>query len=95
VRANLRRHPLFPREGPEIVALGGVEINLGTRHASVDGRDIPLTPKEFKLLHYLLMNPNVTVPHSKILQTIWGPDYGNDVEYLHVFHQSPAKEDRV
>jgi two-component system, OmpR family, KDP operon response regulator KdpE len=85
VRANLRRQPLSTRECAQIVSLGGIEINLGSRHASANGRDIPLTPKEFELLQYLFMNPNVAIPHSKILHAIWGPDYEDDVEYLHVF----------
>ena len=30
-------------------------------------------------------HPNVTIPHTKLLQSVWGPDYGNEVEYLRVF----------
>jgi two-component system KDP operon response regulator KdpE len=32
----------------------------------------------------LISNPNVAIPHGKILQAVWGPDYGNEAEYLHV-----------
>jgi len=85
IRANLRRLPVSPQEGPQIVMLDGIEINLGTRHVSVHGRDIRFTPKEFEVLHYLMSNPNVAIPHGKILQAVWGPDYGHEVEYLHVF----------
>jgi two-component system KDP operon response regulator KdpE len=85
IRANLRRVPLSPQEGPQVVTFDGIEVNLGTRHVSANGRDIRLTPKEFDVLHYLLKNPNVAIPHGKILQAVWGPDYGNEVEYLHVF----------
>jgi two-component system, OmpR family, KDP operon response regulator KdpE len=85
IRANLRRQPLSPQEGPQVVNFEGVEVNLGTRHVSVNGKDIRLTPKEFAVLHYLIANPNVAIPHGKILQAVWGPDYGNEVEYLHVF----------
>jgi two-component system KDP operon response regulator KdpE len=46
---------------------------------------VRLTPKEFELLHYLIMNANKPVPHRKLLQTLWGPDYGEEVEYLRVF----------
>jgi len=84
VRANLRRLPLSPQEGPIIVAFDGIEVNLGSHHVSVEGRDIRLTPKQFEVLRYLITNPNVAIPHSKILQAIWGPDYGDQVEYLHV-----------
>ena len=53
---------------------------------------IKLTPKEFELLHYLASNPNVAIPHGKLLQAIWGPDYGNEVEYLHVFMNQIRKK---
>jgi two-component system, OmpR family, KDP operon response regulator KdpE len=84
VGANLRRVPLSPREGPIIVAFDRIEVNLGSRHVSVEGRDVRLTPKQFEVLRYLITNPNVAIPHGKILQAIWGPDYGDQVEYLHV-----------
>jgi len=84
IRANLRRIPLSPREGSAIVAFDGIEVDLGSRHVSVDKQDVRLTPKQFEVLHYLIANPNVAIPHGKILQAVWGPDYGNEAEYLHV-----------
>jgi two-component system KDP operon response regulator KdpE len=84
VRANLRRVPLSPYEGPLVLAFDEIELNLGSRHALVEGRDIRLTPKQFDVLRYLVANPNVAIPHRKMLQAIWGPDYGDEVEYLHV-----------
>jgi two-component system KDP operon response regulator KdpE len=61
-----------------------VQVDLGSHHVSIQGRDVRLTPKQFEVLNYLIANPNVSIPHAKILQTIWGPDYGGEVEYLHV-----------
>jgi two-component system, OmpR family, KDP operon response regulator KdpE len=84
IRANLRRMPLASRQGTEIVAFDEVSIDLGSHHISVRGRDVRLTPKQFEVLQYLIANANVSIPHAKILQAIWGPDYGNEVEYLHV-----------
>jgi len=84
IRANLRRVPLSPQEGPRVIAFDGIEINLGSHHASVHGRDIPLRHKEFEVLQYLITNPDVAIPHGNILQAVWGPDYGDEVEYLHV-----------
>jgi two-component system KDP operon response regulator KdpE len=65
--------------------LEGLEINLGTRRVTAREKETRLTPKEFEVLQYLLANPNVPVPHAKLLQAVWGPDYGNEVEYLRVF----------
>lgn len=85
IRANLRRTPLSPLDGPAAVSFDQIEVNFGTHHVLVHGQDVRLTPTEFEVLHYLIANPNVCIPHSKILQAVWGPDYGEEVEYLHVF----------
>jgi two-component system KDP operon response regulator KdpE len=85
IRAALRRLPLPPEDSPPLITLGAVEINVLTRRVSVDGKEIRLTPKEFELLHFLAANVNVPIPHAKILQTVWGPDYRGEVEYLRVF----------
>jgi two-component system KDP operon response regulator KdpE len=51
----------------------------------VRGQAVRLTPKEFDVLFYLASNPNVTIAHTKLLQAVWGPDYGHQVEYLRTF----------
>lgn len=85
IRANLRRIPLSPTASPATINFDGIEINLATHHVSVQGKDIRFTPKEFDLLRYLAAHPNIAIPHGKLLQAVWGPDYGNEVVYLHVF----------
>jgi two-component system, OmpR family, KDP operon response regulator KdpE len=85
IRANLRRVPYLTANGPAIIRFGNVEIHNESRHVFVDGNDVRLTPKEFDLLHYLASHPNITIPHRKLLQTVWGPDYGEELAYLHVF----------
>jgi two-component system, OmpR family, KDP operon response regulator KdpE len=84
IRANLRRVPLSPKEGPRVIAFDEIEVNLGTRRALVKGNDLHLRPKEFEVLHFLIVNPNVVIPHARIIQSVWGPDYGDETEYLHV-----------
>jgi two-component system KDP operon response regulator KdpE len=84
IRANLRRVAPAQPGGPQVIAFDGVEINLGSRHALVNGRDVRLTPKEFEVLQYLITKPNLAIPHGTLLQAVWGPDYGDEVEYLHV-----------
>jgi two-component system, OmpR family, KDP operon response regulator KdpE len=84
IRANLRRVPLAPKEGPRVLSFGEVEVNLGSRQVLVGGQGVHLRPKEFDVLQYLITTPNVVIPHGLIIQAIWGPDYGNEVEYLHV-----------
>lgn len=85
MRAALRRLPVSPDAPSQLFTLDGIEINLSTRRVVVNGKSIRLTPKEFDLLQYLVSNPDVPIPHAKLLQAVWGPDYGNEVEYLRVF----------
>jgi two-component system KDP operon response regulator KdpE len=84
LRANLRRSPLSSRQGSQVITLGEVQVDMGSHHVSINGADVRLTPKQFEVFNYLISNPNVAIPHAKILQAIWGPDYGGEVEYLHV-----------
>jgi two-component system KDP operon response regulator KdpE len=85
IRANLRRAQVSPSSGPSVITFDNVEIHVAARRVYVRGQETRLTPKEFDLLHYLATHPNVSISHRKLLQTIWGPDYGDEVEYLHVF----------
>jgi two-component system KDP operon response regulator KdpE len=86
IRAALRRTPLIQEGMPQRVTLEeGVAIDFQTRRVLVRGREVRLTPKEFDLLHYLVAHPNQTLTHRELLQAVWGPDYGNELEYLRVF----------
>jgi two-component system KDP operon response regulator KdpE len=51
----------------------------------VKGEAVRLTPKEFELLRHLVANQGKALPHRRLLQAVWGPDYGEETEYLRVF----------
>jgi two-component system KDP operon response regulator KdpE len=85
IRAALRRSPLSTDGLPESLAFGEIEVSFNIRRVRKGALEIPLTPKETDLLRYLAANCNTPVPHARLLQTIWGPDYGDEVEYLRVF----------
>jgi two-component system, OmpR family, KDP operon response regulator KdpE len=95
IRAALRRAPLLSPTTPDLLTLGKTVINFVTRRVTADGTDVRLTPKEFDLLRYLASNPDVVVPHAKLLQAVWGPDYGEEVEYLRVFINQLRKKIEV
>ena len=84
IRAALRRIPLTGLERRRI-NLEGVEIDFESRQARRHGREVRFTPKEFDLLRYLVTHPNKAIPHRELLQAVWGPDYGEELEYLRVF----------
>jgi two-component system KDP operon response regulator KdpE len=84
IRAALRRMPLTGLEIPRI-DLEGVEIDFESRQVKRHGREVRLTPKEFDLLRYFVTHPNKAISHRELLQAVWGPDYGDELEYLRVF----------
>jgi two-component system KDP operon response regulator KdpE len=51
-----------------------------------------LTPKELDLLRYLTQHANQAVSHRELLQAVWGPDYGDQVDYLRVFIKTLRKK---
>jgi len=84
IRANLRRTPWT--QGPVgRLAIGSVEVDFDTRQVTARGRRVRLTPKEFELLRYLVAHANKVLTHRELLQAVWGPDYGDQVDYLRVF----------
>jgi two-component system KDP operon response regulator KdpE len=84
IRAALRRLPV-PPDGPALLKLEGLTIDFAARQVVVRGQPARLTPKEFDLLRYLASNANQVISHRKLLQAVWGPEYGDEVEYLRVF----------
>ena len=85
IRANLRRMPAQEQSLEPIVISDQLSVNFAARQVIAGGKPVRLTPKEFDLLQYLLSNANRPITHRKLLQTLWGPEYGNEVEYLRVF----------
>ena len=91
-RAALRRSPSGPENGPHSFSSPGLEIDFDTRRVHSHGRDVRLTPKEFELLRYLVAHSGKPVTHRELLQAVWGPDYGDEPEYLRVFINQVRKK---
>ncbi|MCL5262683.1 MAG: response regulator transcription factor [Acidobacteria bacterium] len=86
IRATLRRLPQLPGQSDlQPLANIGVHISLSSREATARGHTSKLTAREFDLLSYFLARPNRTITHRELLQAVWGPDYGDELEYLRVF----------
>ncbi|HVX66872.1 MAG TPA: response regulator transcription factor [Bryobacteraceae bacterium] len=84
IRAALRRVPAT-QASPAKISAGRLEIDFSTRTVRNGVTTMHLTPKELDLLRYLAERPNEVVKHRELLQAVWGPDYGDQVEYLRVF----------
>ncbi len=84
IRAAMRRVPASNDTNVRVAVSDELEIDFAARRITLNGRVERLTPKEFDLLKFLVDHSNRPVPHRKLLQTVWGPDYGDEVEYLRV-----------
>ena len=76
IRATLRRAPVVSAGGITGASARRYRNQLSRSPGKVKGHVTRLTPKELDLLHYFVSHPNVVLPHDKILQAVWGPDYG-------------------
>ena len=82
IRAALRRRTA--RGKATSFAAKDLNIDFEARVVAVRGRDVHLTPKEFELLRQLVLNAGKPLTHRRLLQAVWGPDYGDEPEYLRV-----------
>ncbi len=83
IRAALRR--TSSAEHVPAYVSNDLEIDFERRKVLVQGRSVRLTPKEFDLLRHLVASQGKPIEHRRLLQAVWGPDYGNETEYLRVF----------
>jgi two-component system KDP operon response regulator KdpE len=67
-----------------VLVLDGVTIDFETHQVTGRGRKEHLTPKELELLRYLVSHVGQVIPHGRLLKAVWGPNYGQEVEYLRV-----------
>jgi two-component system, OmpR family, KDP operon response regulator KdpE len=95
IRAALRRLPQQADANAAPLVIGELEISAAKRRVIVRNKEVRMTPKEFDLLHYLAVHPNAPIPHGVLLQAVWGPDYGGEVEYLRVFINQLRKKIEV
>ena len=82
LRAALRRGPAG---ADPVVVFGDVRIDLEKQLVEVHGSPVHLTPHEFRILRLLAQNPGKLLTHRTILREVWGPAYGDESNYLHVY----------
>ena len=91
MRAALRRLPVS-QSSPARLRFGRLQIDFTARTVANGTTTAHLTPKELDLLRYLTQHPNEAVAHRELLQAVWGPDYGDQVDYLRVFIKNLRKK---
>jgi two-component system KDP operon response regulator KdpE len=82
LRATLRR---VRAPGEPVIEIGALRIDREKRAVAVEGRPVSLTPIEYDLLRLLAENEGKLLTHPTILREIWGPAYGEESNYLHVY----------
>jgi two-component system, OmpR family, KDP operon response regulator KdpE len=82
LRAALRR---AGPAGDPVLEVGPIRVDLDKQSVTVDGRIVHLTPHEYRILRLLALNPGKLLTHRTILQEVWGPAYGAESNYLHVY----------
>jgi DNA-binding response OmpR family regulator len=78
VKAILRRVDGPPRDEPNVLVAGGVEVDLGRREARLDGRVVPLAAREFDLLAHLAHNAGLALTRPQLLEGVWGSGWYGD-----------------
>jgi two-component system KDP operon response regulator KdpE len=82
IRVALRRR--LPQGQETSFTAKDFSVDFEARLVTVRGNDVHLTPKEFELLRHLVVNAGKPLTHRRLLQAVWGPDYGDEPEYLRV-----------
>ncbi len=85
IRVALRHAEQAVNHMPSVFEHGALRIDFGARVVTRRGEEVKLTPKEFELLKVLIENAGKVLTHRLLLQKVWGPEYGDEAEYLHVY----------
>lgn len=81
------RHALRSQEQPQdgVFATANLKVDLNNRVVSVDGREIHLTPIQYRLLAVLVKHAGKVLTHQQILKEVWGPSYQENAHYLRIY----------
>jgi two-component system, OmpR family, KDP operon response regulator KdpE len=83
--AVLRRTHADSGGEPGILLAGELKMDVERGMLWKAGEQIRLSPKEFEFLSFLMKNQGMPLTHVKLLRAVWGPEYGNELEYLRTY----------
>lgn len=92
MRAVVRRAraPELAQDAP--LQIGEILVQPSRRLVSKAGQPIHLTPKEYDILHFLMLNAGRAVTYGKLLSVVWGAEYRTEVDYLRTFVRQLRKK---
>jgi two-component system KDP operon response regulator KdpE len=85
LRAVLRRLRIDDVGEPTLLQAGDLQLDIHRHVLYRQGEIVHLTPTEFELLALLMRNQGAPVTHAKLLRSVWGPEYGTELDYLRSF----------
>ena len=91
IRANLRRK-IEPENITSSIICDELELNIVSRDITLKNEKLKLTPIEYELLKYFMLNTNKTLTHNQILQEVWGTGYQNEMQYLRTYVNTLRKK---
>jgi two-component system KDP operon response regulator KdpE len=92
LRATLRRTQALAANSDDVITIGDVTLHSVRRVLQKRNSPIYLTPMEFSLLHYLMAHAGLPIPHSRLLQAVWGPEFTAQVECLRTYYAATAEK---
>jgi len=84
IKANLRKALVREAGEPELVN-GPIRMDMIRHETFINDKKTALTPKEYELLRYFMINRGRMLTHKQILNEVWGPAHDNDTQYLRVY----------
>jgi two-component system, OmpR family, KDP operon response regulator KdpE len=78
-----RSHP--EEEGQALLRFDDLEVDLARQRVRLDGRDVQLTPTEYRLLEAMVTNPGKLLTHRWLLSRVWGPGYQEESHYVRIY----------
>jgi two-component system KDP operon response regulator KdpE len=85
LKSAVRRSTGVLPPAAKTITIGEIELDPERRTVLKTRRSLHLTPKEFDLLHYLMAHAGTPITHKKLLNAVWGSEYGQELEYLRTF----------
>ncbi|MBS1814471.1 MAG: response regulator transcription factor [Acidobacteria bacterium] len=92
IRSAVRRAQTPERTENTPIQIGELQVDPQKRTVSKGGQTIHLTRKEYDILHYLMANAGRAVTHGKLLTSVWGEEYRDEVNYLRTFMRQLRKK---
>ena len=85
IKALLKRAGNAAADTSPVITYSGLEINTNTKTATREGQQIKLTPKEFKLLEYMVRNPERVLSREEIAEKVWDTHFDTGTNFIDVY----------